>query len=161
MHPMTEFITEGLIPLAVTFLAFATVIAIIVIVTRFRQRRYELQAEVQGKLIEKFGSAPELVEFLHSKAGREFVTGVQTGTRALAHDRVVFGLRRSIVLSALGLGFVALWLVTGKEGLSFPGIILLALGLGYFAASMVSLKFSQQLGVPPTPPSASGSDVNV
>ena len=145
-------VMEGVVIIASMILSFGTFLAVVIILARGQQRRQELQAEVQTKLIEKFGTAPELVDFLHSQAGREFVTGVQTTSRIVAGDKVISGIRRSIVLAFAGMAFLALWGVTGVIGIAFPGFILLALGLGYFVASMVSMKLSQQFGVPPSQP---------
>jgi hypothetical protein len=118
---------------------------------KVRTRKLELQAEVQSKLIERFGSTPELVEFLQSPAGREFVNGVQTGAVAVGRDRVLSGIRRAVILTFLGLAFVAIWAVTGREGFSFPAIILLALGIGNLAATVVTMSVGRRLGLTDEP----------
>ena len=156
-----QSLMEGIVIITSMILTFGTFIAIFLIVSRTRQRRAELQAQVQTKLIERFGSAKEMVDFLHSQAGRDFVSGVQSGTRLVAGDKVLSGIRRSIVLSFAGIAFLALWGVTEETGLAFPGFILLALGVGYFAASMVSMKMSQQFVAPPPPPPLNRTDASV
>ena len=153
---------EGIVIFLSMILSFGTFIFVVVIVARARQRRQELQADVQSKLIERFGSAMELVDFLHSQAGREFVSGVQTGSRVVAGERVLGGIRRAIILSFGGLACLALWGVTRELGWVFPGFILLALGAGYLVAAMVSMKLSSQLGASPPPSSAmERTDVSV
>ena len=154
-------VVEGVTVIVTMILSFGTFLAVVMIVVRARQRRQELQAEVQSKLIEKFSSSKELVDFLHSQTGREFVSGVQAGSRIVAGDRVLAGIRRSIVLGFAGFGFLALWGVTDLRGLAFPGFILVALGIGYFVAAMVSMKLSQQLGVSEAPPASPRTDVSV
>lgn len=155
-------VMEGVLIILSMILSFGTFLAVVLIVARARQRRQELQADVQSKLIEKFGSARELTEFLHSQAGREFVSGVQTGSRVVAGERVLGGIRRAIILSFAGLACLALWGVTGDLGWVFPGFILLALGIGYLVAAMVSMKLSAQLGASPPPPTAmERTDVSV
>ncbi|GAC1429452.1 MAG: hypothetical protein NVSMB68_01680 [Thermoanaerobaculia bacterium] len=140
---MVEFITEGLIPLLGMLMSFAGVIAIVYIVTRARQRRVEIQAELQSKLIEKFDSATELATFLHSPAGKSFVSGVQNANVGNVRDRVAAGYSRAITLSFLGAGFLAMWLITGQTGLAWPGVLLLALGLGYLVATLTTSRLSQ------------------
>ena len=137
-------------------IVFGTIGWVIVVLAFFwsRSRRLQLQAEVQSKLIERFGSTPELVQFLHSQAGRDFVNGVQTGTMYAARERVLSGIRKAIILSFLGAAFIALWLITDVTGLSWPGVLLLALGLGYFVATYVSLTLSKRFGEP-------GEELNV
>lgn len=110
---------------------------------RMRQRRFELQAELQAKLIDKFGSTPELITFLQSSAGRSFVHGVQTGASAVTQERVLAGIRKSIVMSFLGLGLLAIWLVTGAGWVSWFGLLFLFLGVGFLVAAFVSMKLSR------------------
>src|SRR5205823_5839866 len=110
-------------------LSFGTAIAIIVIVSRTRMRRLEIQAELQSKLIEKFGSTPELVTFLQSQAGRDFVSGVQSGPVRMTRDRAAAGVRMGIMFTAIGIGFLALWPLTNTCGLVWPGVLLLVMGL--------------------------------
>ena len=148
-----EFVTEGLIPLLGMLLSFGAVIAIVLIVTRSRQRRIEIQADLQAKLIDKFGSSTELVTFLQSPAGKQFVNGVQTGNAVLLRDRVLTGYSRAIVLSFLGAAFIALRIITNTEGLAWPGVLLLALGLGYLVATWTTARLSQSSEVAiPLPP---------
>ena len=126
-------------------IAFGNLVFIFLIVAwwRMRQRRFELQAELQSKLIDKFGSTPELVTFLQSSAGRQFVHGVQTGATAVTQERVLAGIRKSIVMSFLGLGLLAIWLVTGASWVSWFGLLFLFLGVGFLVAAFVSMKLSR------------------
>ena len=120
-------------------------IAFIVAWWRTRQRKLELQAEVQTKLIERFGSTPELVDFLQSPAGREFVNGVQTGVVNTSKERILAGVRRSVLLSFLGIGFLFLWFIFDETGFTVPAVVLLALGLGHLVATFISLSMSRKI----------------
>ena len=44
--------------------------------TSKRQRRMKAQAELHGRLLDKFGSAHEVVEFLQTPGGAQFVDGI-------------------------------------------------------------------------------------
>jgi hypothetical protein len=121
------------------------VILIVYFVARARLRRAEVQAEVQTKLIDRFGSAPELIEFLQSPAGRQFVSGVQGVPGMLARERIMSGFTRSIVLSMLGAAFLGLTFFYNDD-FAVPAAILLSLGIGYFLATMVSYRLSSQMG---------------
>jgi Na+/proline symporter len=151
MSPI-EFIADGLIPLLGMALSFVMIIAIVVIVTRARQRKLELQAELQGKLIDKFGSSAELVSFLQSDLGQRFVNNVQTGHVKVARDKAATAVRIGIIFTALGVAFLTLWPITNTRGLAWPGVILLVLGFAYFATSYTTLHFadSPEKPVPPT-----------
>jgi hypothetical protein len=130
---------------------------------RMRQRRFELQAELQAKLIDKFGSTPELITFLQSSAGRQFVHGVQTGASAVTQERVLAGIRKSIVVSFFGIGLLSIWLVTGASWVSWFGLLFLFLGVGFLVAAFVSMRLSRgaEDAVVPAPPRAESSSLNL
>lgn len=129
------------IPIIGTVATAITVVMVVFFVTRARQRRVEAQVEMQVKLIDRFGSAPELVNFLHSPAGRQFISGVQTAPDVLTRERIMSGFTRGVVLSTLGLAFLGLAVMYDKDW-SVPAAIVLALGVGYFVATMISYKLS-------------------
>ena len=128
-----------LVPIFAILGTFTAAILIVFFVSRSRQRRAEVQAEMQTKLIDRFTSAPELVEFLQSPAGQKFVTGVQSAPAILARERIMGGFTRSIVLSFLGLAFLFLTFYEDRDFV-VPAAILLSLGVGYLVATFVSFK---------------------
>lgn len=123
------------------------VVLVVYFVTRGRARKTEVQAEVQSRLIDRFGSAPELIEFLQSPAGKEFVSGVQSAPALLTRERILTGFSRAIILTMLGIAFTGLALVYGDydNPLPFFAAIFLALGVGYLLATFVSWRLSKQL----------------
>lgn len=131
-----------LIPLVGIVTSSAVVVWVVSIVTQARLRRVEAQVAMQTKLIERFGSAPELVEFLHSPAGRQFVAGVQSAPVALTRERILGGFTRAIIMTALGAAFVALGIIV-DDGWYIPASIVFSLGLGYLIATYVSYRFSK------------------
>jgi hypothetical protein len=124
--------------------SFAVMIIVVLSVAQTRQRRAELQAQVQAKLIDRFSSAPELIDFLKSETGQQFVSGVKATQAAAVSRRMLGGIRASVFLAILGLGFLVLWPLANEQGFMFPGVILLALGAGFFVSTMVSVKLSRQ-----------------
>jgi hypothetical protein len=108
---------------------------------------------MQSKLIERFGSAPELVQFLHSPAGQQFVTGVNAAPSMFARERIITGFTRGIVLTALGVGFVFINVFQDDSGWLIPASIVFALGVGYLIATFVTYrlaaKFGEVDGLPP------------
>src|SRR6266581_447662 len=137
------------VPIVCSLGFFAMVVAIVIASTRAKQRRAQLQAEVQTKLIERFSSAPELAEFLQSPAGKQFMSGMEAAPSFSIHNRIIFGITRSIVLSLLGLAFLALCIpeYTRDEFFLVAGAILLALGVAFFISSMVAVKLSKSWGI--------------
>lgn len=150
---MREFIVDGLIPLLGMLMSFIVFGVIVLVISKARTRRLELQADVQSKLIEKFGTSAELVAFLQSESGRQFVNGVQKGNSVLVRDRITAGFSRAIILAFLGAAFIVLWIITGVTGLAWPGVLLLFLGAGYLVATWATSRMSQSSEVViPQPP---------
>src|ERR1700737_243790 len=90
-----------MIPITAIIGSFAMVIAVVWIGTRAKQRRAELRAEVQMKLIEKFGSSAEFVKFLESPAGQQFLEQPRRQTR----ERAIGGITGALICPFIGLGF--------------------------------------------------------
>ena len=133
-----------MIPIVGIISSSVTAVLIVYFITKARQRRVEAQAEMQSRLIDRFGSAPELVEFLHSPAGRSFVTGVQGASTILTRERLMSGFSRSIVLTMLGAAFLFLTFYIDDDW-AIPAAIVLFLGIGYLIATYVSYKLSAKL----------------
>lgn len=133
-----------LIPVVGTIASSITVVLIVYFVGRSRQRRAEIHAEVQMRLIDRFGSAPELIEFLQSPAGRQFVSGVQSAPAMLTRERIASGFTRSVVLSMLGVAFLVLTFFYDDE-FAIPAAILFSLGIGYLIATLISYKLSARM----------------
>ena len=145
------------IPVVGTIASSVTVVLVVYFISRTRARRSEVQAEVQTRLIDRFGSAPELIDFLQSPAGKQFVHGVQSAPAMMTRERVMSGFTRAIVLTALGVACVGLAFVYGRYN-PFPvcAAIFLSLGIGYLIATLVSYRLSRHLfgGDVFSPPSA-------
>lgn len=141
------------IPIVGMVTSTAMVIWVVALVTRARQRRVEAQVQMQSKLIERFGSAPELIEFLQSPAGRQFVAGVQGAPVALARERIMSGFTRAILLTALGVAFMFIAFWEHDSGWIIPAAIVFSLGIGYLLATFVTYRFSRSIagdaGLPP------------
>jgi hypothetical protein len=134
------------IMILVVSLGFYAMIGFLVVnATRARQRKAELQAETQAKLIDKFGSSPELASFLGTEEGRRFLTGVEAAPVIMAQEKVLAGIRKAVVLSFIGGAFLALCIPysTRNEGFLIAGGLLFALGAGYFVAAMISMRLSR------------------
>lgn len=133
-----------MIPIVSILSSTVMIVLIVYFVTKSRQRRMELQIEMQTRLIDRFSSAPELVQFLHSPAGREFVTGVQGAATHATRQRIMSGFSRAIILTALGFAFLFLNFYVDDD-FAVPASILFCLGIGYLVATYVSFKLSAKL----------------
>lgn len=146
-------------PMIISIAFFGMVVWIVWLTVNAKNRRVQAQTEVQTKLIERFGTSKEFIEFLQSPAGQSFVSGVEVTTALYARDRIIRGFGTGIVMSLLGLGFLAIWLFDHNGGFVYPGFILLGLGAGFFLSALVSLKMSRSYGLVQTAqsPAESGS----
>jgi hypothetical protein len=128
---------------------FIMVAFVVFIIARTKARQVELQSQVQTRLIDRFATAPELVDFLHSQEGKQFLGGVETLPRLQAGDRILRGVRTGIICTFLGLGFLGLCLSqeVGNEGFLIAGAILTAIGIGNFISTYVSIRLSRAWGL--------------
>ncbi len=147
-----------MIPIVGILASFTAAVLIVYFITRAKQRRAELQAEMQSRLIDRFGSGPELAAFLQSPAGKQFVGSVQAAPALMTRERVLGGFTRSIILTALGAAFMFIAFWDHDDGWVIPAAILLFLGVGYFIATVVSYKLSKKMEVGILPPVSAGSD---
>jgi hypothetical protein len=136
-----------LVPLFGIFFGNISFALMLLVWWKLRQRKLELQADVQAKLIDKFTSTPEMVSFLQSSAGRDFVNATQIGATAQSREQLLTGLRRGIILLVLSGGFAALWAVFGDREWSIPTILCFALGAGFVLATVASLAAGRRIGM--------------
>lgn len=148
------------LPIITSLGFFAMVVWIVWLGTNAKNRRTQAQAEVQSKLIERFSTSKEFIEFLQSPAGRQFVTGVEVTSNLYARDRIIGGFGKGIVLSLLGIGFLAIWIFDDNRGFLYPGFILLGLGVGFFLSTLLTIKLTKSYGLIDGERNA-GTDVSV
>jgi len=149
------------IPIVGIITSSIMVVLVVMLVSRSRERRVELQVQMQSKLIERFGTPAELVQFLHSPAGRQFVSGVQAAPRMFARDRIVAAFTRAIVLLSVGVAFVSIAILDSQSDWYIPAAIVFSLGLGFLVAAIVTWRFSMSFKVDDDlPPSLTGTTNN-
>ncbi len=142
----SPFITMIPISLGLGFFAMIAFIVWAKAHSKAQQSRYS--AEVQTKLIDRFGSGPEMIDFLKSPEGQQFATGISKLPRLAARDRVVGGFSRAIFLTFLGIAFLLLeFTEMSNPGFLIAGAVLTALGLANLLSSFVSLKLSKRMGL--------------
>ena len=138
-------------PMVVSVAFFAMVAIIVSNGARSRQRIARMQVEIQSKMIERFGSAPEFVGFLQSDSGRQFMQSLGAVPKARASNNILLSVRRAVVLSFLGVGFLVICISPEyrNEGFFIAGCILLGLGVGYGVSAVLSVKLSRAWGLMP------------
>jgi hypothetical protein len=108
----------------------------------------KLHYALQDKLLEKLGSSPEAVEYLHSDAGEKMFE-LASKERANPYTRILTALQAGAVISLLAVGFLFLrgMVSEGSEAFSVIGVLGLCLGLGFLASSAAAYFFSKSWGL--------------
>ena len=106
-----------------------------------RQKQARLKADVQLKLIDRFGSADEFIKFISSDEGRDFLGN----PRSVAKRGMIGGIRWGIIMAFLGVAFFFCGVIDRDTDFYIPAFILVALGLGFFLSSMVSARLARQI----------------
>jgi Na+/melibiose symporter-like transporter len=124
---------------------------IVFMIARTKARTAQVQAEVQSRLIDRFSSSKEFVDFLHSPEGKALLGGVDTLPKLRTTDNILRGIRTGIITTFLGLGFLALCLSeeVRNDGFLIAGCVLTAIGIGNFVSTFVSVRLSRQWGLMP------------
>ena len=117
--------------------------------TTKRQRRLKAQAELHGRLLDKFGSAREVVEFLQTPGGAQFVDSISSD-REEPSNGIMRSTHRGIILVIVAAGCLFLsWYFrnSGENPLLVIGVILLCLGVGFLLSAVASQRLSRTLGL--------------
>jgi len=139
----------GVLALLVPFALFALIFGIVWLAYRNRQAKVRAQAEFHKQLLDKFGSGREFSEFLESKGSRQFLDAMWAQNPG-RHGQVLATMRNGVVMTALGLGMLALsWTNASIEeftasGFRIPGVLVLALGIGFLLSSAISHRLSKR-----------------
>lgn len=120
-----------------------------VIVSNVRRSRVaRIQADLHGKLLEKFGSSQELLDYLRSEAGQRFLESA-TIEQARPFGRILGSIQAGVVLTLVGIGFLSLrWQLPGAmEPFLVFGTLALALGFGFALSAGISYVLLQKRGL--------------
>jgi len=125
------------------------------IVSSIKQRaNTRTRAEVYNRLIDKFGTAAELVDFLKSDAGLRFIEE-QAVDESQPMSRVLGSIRLGVSLALIGLGMVAVAELWYRElsdlyvVIALGGTIALTAGAGFIISAVISYKLLKAWGLLP------------
>ena len=135
----------------VLFPMLFAVMALIIWIIFSTIRRYKtakLQAGLQTKLIEKFGTGQELLAYVQSEAGRRFLESLTMEQRT-PYGRILGAAQASVILALVGLALLFLRgrVAGADEGFLVFGTIILSLGVGFGLAASLSYFLSKSLGL--------------
>jgi hypothetical protein len=114
-------------------------------------RRYKttkLQAGLQTKLLEKFGSGQEFLAYVQSDAGKRFLESLSM-ERGSPYGRILGAAQASVtlILLALALLFLRGRVAGAEEGFLVFGTIILSLGVGFGLSAALSYYLAKSFGL--------------
>jgi hypothetical protein len=113
-----------------------------------RWRTAQAQAQVQMRLLDRFGSSQELLAYMQTGDGKRFLDAafIEHGN---AFGRILTGIQAGIVFTIVGVAMLFLrnrmWDM--GEGFLFLGTLLAAVGIGCLIAAGAAYLFSRSQGV--------------
>ena len=152
--------------------AFLAVVAMLVWLVRLllENRRwarvFRMQSEVHSKLLDRFASSEELLQYMNTEPGKRFLEAAPIPIEFARDQRLPGGLTRvlgplqiGIVLTLLGVGLLLLHRSTGLAEISPAllvfGMVTLMPGIGFIISALISWRISAHLGLLPQRDSAS------
>ena len=121
-------------------------------------RIFNLQSDVHGKLIEKFGTSQEVLTYMSTESGKKFLeatpiaAGMERKTPVPSPvARVLTPLQIGVVLTLLGIGLIALRhsVPQGDSPLLVIGTVVLMPGLGFIISAGIAYVMGKHLGLMP------------
>jgi hypothetical protein len=124
------------------------------------QRRWSrlsrTQSEVHNKILDRFGTTAELLEYIRTPAGTKFLESapiplyVDRPAPQAPYNRTIWSIQLGVIVAAVALGMLLVSFRFGGESgaaLFALGLIALCLGGGFIASAFVSIRLSRRLGL--------------
>ncbi len=120
----------------------------IVTTSRRQTKMAALQAEMQEKLLDKFGSSEEVISYLESDAGRQFLD-TATFEPTNPYRRILGSIQTGLILTAAGGAFLFLRgeMAEADDAFVFLGALGLAMGLGFLVSAVATFVLSKSWGL--------------
>ena len=114
-------------------------------------RRYKiarLQADIQAKLVDRFGATQDLIAYAGTETGRDFLRSLSLEQRS-PYDRIIGAVQAGIVSFFFGAAmlFLRSRVPGGEQVLLVLGTIFATLGIGFVLAAAASYSLSKSFGL--------------
>lgn len=124
------------------------------VVRAFRDRaNWQTRADLYTRLLDKFGSSAEFVDYLQSDAGRQFFEELPVQVSSTT-SRILNSIQRGIILVLLGVGLLILGNIFDKSlggdlyiVLTVSGTVGLMVGAGFLISTGISYYLSKSWGL--------------
>lgn len=129
---------------------FAFVIWMIAIVLSYRLKREKHRAEERDRLLNRFATGPEMVDFLSSPTGHKLLDGfaIQKGAAVRSLAKTITA---GMVLLCIGLAFliIAGMGVIDEAPFEIPGVLTGMAGAGILISAWISARLFRRSGLLP------------
>jgi len=116
-----------------------------------RARTTRIRAEVQTKMLDRFGNSQELLAYLQTDAGKQFLESSTPEPAPNPFSRILIALQAGVILLLLGLSLLLLRTTQTDpdtlQALLFLGTPASAIGLGFIGAGSLSYLLSKNWGL--------------
>lgn len=154
---MIEEMLEGLLIFSIfIFIAFVLAWFVRTVIEQKRWNRLSRQqSEVHNKILDRFSTSTELLEYIKTPAGTKFLESAPIPLHAerpaqnAPLARVIWSIQIGVVVSAGALGMLLVSLRLDKEAaqeLFALGMIGFCIGIGFVASAVVAMVLSRRLG---------------
>lgn len=135
----------------ITFFVAIAVTIIWVSSTSNRRREVEArsQADVHHRLLEKFGTSKDFIDFMQTDGGKVFLKPLPVANPAAPYRKILASTTAGVILSMFGIALLILHAVAfdSEEGMIGGGIIFLMIGLGFLVSAAISYRLSKAWGL--------------
>jgi hypothetical protein len=123
-------------------------IAWVIFHTIRRSKTAKLQAGVQTKLLEKFGSSEDLLAYMQTDAGKHFLESFAIEQGA-PYGRILGAAQAGVIATLFGCALLFLRgrVAGAEEGFLVFGTLILTLGVGFGVSASVSYALSKSFGL--------------
>lgn len=130
---------------------FSTIAFLVWIVfsTIRRARIAKIQADIQGKLLDKFTSGQELTNLLQTEQGKKLLDSLAVTEQVKPYGRILAAAQVGVILAMAGAALLLLrkYVSGAYEVLLVVGALALAMGIGFIVSAAISYRLSKSLGL--------------
>jgi hypothetical protein len=137
---------DVLVPGSLFFMIGWTVWVIFSSIRRYKVARF--QADVQTRLLHQLNSAENVLAYVSTPAGQQFVADLTT-ERTTPYERILTSVQAGIIITCFGVALLVLRskLSFSDEAFTIFGTVAIALGVGFGIAAAVSFFLSRSFGL--------------